>query len=187
MKTREQLQHLIVERAFKQNSRFKTPTKIIPTYFDFFEISLKYRGVELAGAVLYEEIKDLDICALGGPGKGITSVLCRAAFLKKIGVFYIRESIKKIGGLSEPKWLESRIKEGDRIALAADVVSSGSQVIRAVEEVLQFGAEIMKIIIIIDSMEDDGVKRIEQFLQTNMLDIPVRVIFTRKQLIQQEN
>ena len=92
-----------------------------------------------------------------------------------------------MGGLQEPKWLESRIKAGDKVALAADVVSSGSMVIRAVEEVMQFGAVVVKIVILIDSMEDDGIKRIEQFLRTNMLDIPVRVIFTRKQLLQQEN
>lgn len=187
METREQLAHLIMNRAYKRNSHFKTPTKIVPTYFDFFEISLKQRGVELAGKLVYDEIKNLDICALGGPGKSIVPVLCRAAFLKKIGVFFIREARRKVGGLHEPQWLESRIKAGDRIALVADVVSSGSMVIRAIEEVMQFGAVGVKIIILIDSMEDDGVKRIKQFLTTNMLDIPVRVIFTRTELIQQEN
>ncbi len=186
MTTRDKLARLIMERAYKKNSHFKTPTKIVPTYFDFFEISLKHRGVELAGELLHQEIQDLDICALGGPGKAIVPVLCRAAFLQKIGVFFIRDSRKKVGGLSEPKWLESRIKAGDRVALAADVVSSGSMVVRAIEEVMQFGAVVVKIVILIDSMEDGGIKRIEQFLQTNMLDIPVRVIFTRKQLIQQE-
>ena len=187
MNEREQLARLIMERAYKEHSQFKIPTKIVPTYFDFFEISLKHQGVKLAGRLLHEEIHDLDICAVGGPGKAIVPVLCRAAFLQEIGVFFIRDSRKKVGGLQEPKWLESRIKAGDKVALAADVVSSGSMVIRAVEEVMQFGAVVVKIVILIDSMEDDGIKRIEQFLRTNMLDIPVRVIFTRKQLLQQEN
>lgn len=187
MDKRQELARLIVDRAYKQDSHFKTPTKIVPTYFDFFEISLKHHGVELAGQILYEEIQDLDICALGGPGKGITSILCRAAYLKEIGVFYIRDCMKKVGGVTEPKWLESRIRSGDRVALAADVVSSGSQVIRAIEEVMQFGAKVVKIIILIDSMDGDGIKRIQQFLQTNMMEIPVKVIFTRKQLLQSEH
>ncbi len=176
-----------MERAYKEHSHFKTPTKIVPTYFDFFEISLKHRGVELAGELIYDEIKDLDICALGGPGKSIVPVLCRAAFLKEIGVFFIREARRKVGGLHEPKWLESRIKAGDRVAIAADVVSSGSMVIRSLEEVMQFGAVVVKIVILIDSMEDDGIKRIKQFVQTNLLNIPIQVLFTRRQLMQQEN
>ena len=139
--------------------------------------------MKLAGQLLYEEIEDLDICALGGPGHGITSIICRAAFLKEIGVFYIRESMKTVGDLRDPRWLESRIKEGDRVALAADVVLSGSQVIRAIEEVLQFGAVVMKIVILLDSQDGDGVEKIRRFLATNMIDIPVSVLFTREQII----
>lgn len=183
MDHRDELAALIRQRAYKKGKHFKTPAGILSTYFDFLEVSLKHRGVELAGEMLFAEIRDLDICALGGPGTGIVPVLCRAAFLKKIGVFFIRECMKKVGGIDEPKWLESRIRTGDRIALAADVISSGSQVIRAVEEVLQFGARIEKIVIIIDSQESDGVKRIQDFLRTNLLDTPVRILFTRAQLI----
>ncbi len=183
MDIKEELRRLIIERAYKQDSHFKTPEKIVSTYFDFLEISLKHQGIKLAGELLYREIKDLDICALGGPGKGIVSILCRAAFLKEIGVFYIRDNMKKVGDVNDPKWLESRIRSGDRVALAADVVSSGSQVVRAIEEVMQFGAEVVKIVILIDSMNGDGVKRIQQFLQTNMMDIPIRVLFCRKDLI----
>jgi orotate phosphoribosyltransferase len=181
--TRKELRQLIAKRAYKDGSHFKTPSKIVEAYFDFLEISLKHQGVKLAGDLLYEEIKDLDICALGGPGHGITSVLCRAAFLREIGVFYIRESTKTVGDLQDPRWLESRIKEGDRVALAADVVLSGSLVTRAVEEVMQFGGQVVKIVILIDSQDGDGVKKIRRFLTTNMMDIPVTVLFTREQIL----
>ncbi len=181
--TREELRQLIGQRAYKRDSHFKTPSKIVEAYFDFLEISLKYQGVKLAGELLYEEIKDLDICALGGPGHGIISVLCRAAFLREIGVFYVRESSKTVGDLQDPRWLESRIKEGDRVALAADVVLSGSLVIRAVEEVMQFGGVVVKIVILIDSQDGDGVEKIRSFLRTNMMDVPVTVLFTREQIL----
>jgi len=90
--TREQLKTLIRERAYKQNSLFRTPEKIVSTYFDFLEVSLKHRGVELAGDLVYDEVRDLDIQAVGGPNHGIASILCRVAFLKRIGVFYVRDS-----------------------------------------------------------------------------------------------
>ncbi len=184
MKTnREKLRLLLARRAYKQGSHFKTPSKIVDAYFDFLEISLKHTGVELAGDLLFQEIRDLDICALGGPGHGILSVICRAAFLKEIGVFYIRESSKTVGDLHDPRWLESRIKAGDKVALAADVVLSGSLVIRAIEEVMQFGGQIMKIIILLDSQDGDGVERIRRFLATNMMDVPVTVLFTRDEIL----
>ncbi len=180
---RQQLKQLICERGYKKDSLFKTPTGIVSTYFDFLEISLKHRGVELAGQVLYDEIKDLDIHAVGGPSHGIASILCRAAFLKEIGVFYIRDSMKKEGNLHDPKWIESRIKGGDRVALAADVVASGGLVIRSIQEVMQLGGEIQKIVVMIDTQHGEGVEKIRKFLNVNMLDVPISVIFSREELV----
>jgi len=180
---RSELLQLIRERAFRQNGHFKTPTKVVSSYFDFFQVSMKHRGIELAGELLYREIKDLDICALGNAGGGIVPVQCRAAFLKGIGVFFIRESMKKEGDVRDPRWLQSRIQEGDHVALATDVVTSGSQVIRALEEVMQFGAHVMKIIIMIDSEDGDGFSRIQEFIHTNMLDTTLQTLFSRSEIM----
>ncbi len=110
--------------------------------------------------------------------------LCRAAFLKEIGVFYVRDNIKKEGNLNDPKWIESRIRRDDQVAIIADVVSSGSQVIRAVDEVMQLGGQTMKIIIIIDTEDGNGIANIKRHLETNMLDLPIKVIFKRAELIE---
>ena len=87
--------------------------------------------------------------------------------------------------MREPRWLQSRIREGDHVALVTDVVSSGSQVTRALEELMQFGAHVVKIIIMIDSedKECDGVQRIRQFIKTNLLDIPIKILFSRSEII----
>ncbi len=182
-KSREQLKNLIYERAYKKHSKFKTPTKIVRTYFDFLEISLKHKGVQLTGDIIYDEIKDLEIQAIGGPNHGIASILCRSAFMKEIGVFFVRDSVKQEGDLLSPKWIESRIKAGDRVALVADVVSSGSQLLRSIEEVMQLGGEIAKIIVLIDSQDGGGISRIKRFLQTNMLEVPISVIFHRDEIV----
>lgn len=179
---RGELLQLLRERAFRRNGQFKTPTRVVSTYFDFYQISMKHRGIELAGELLYKEIRDLDICALGNAGGGIVPVQCRAAFLKGIGVFFVRESMKREGDVRDPRWLQSRIREGDQVALATDVVTSGSQVIRALEEVMQFGAHVVKILIMIDSEYGDGVSRIREFIETNMLDTPVHTLFARSEI-----
>ncbi len=185
---REALRKLIAERAHKDGGHFRTPSGIITEYFDFFQISLKHHGVQLAGDLVYQEIKDLNICALGGSGHPIASVLCRAAFLKEIGVFYVRDSMRKEGNLSEPKWIESRIKAGDRVALLGDVISTGSQLIRALEEIIQFGAFIVKIIVIIDSQDGNGVENILNFVQLNQMEnCPVKILFTRDAILGASN
>lgn len=181
---RSQLKEMIVERAYKTHSKFKTPAKIVTSYFDFLEVSLKHRGIELAGELIYQEIKDLDIQAVGGPNHGIASILCRAAFLKEIGVFYVRDNIKKQGNINDPRWIESRIRPDDRVAIVGDVLSSGSQIIRAVDEVRQLGGLTQKIIVIIDSQDGNGITNISRHLETNMLDIPIKVIFTRQELLE---
>ncbi len=182
--SREKLQKLIAERAFQKDGHFRTPSKIVANYFDFFQISLKHQGIQLAGELVYEEIRDLNICALGGSSHSIFSVLCRAAFLKEVGVFYIRDSMRKEGNIQDPRWLESRIKAGDRVALVADVVSTGSQLIRALEEVIQFGAYIVTIVIVIDSLDGNGVENILKFVALNQMDnCPVKVLFDRNEII----
>lgn len=182
---RDELKEMILERAHSTEGHFRTPSGIVTDYFDFFKISLSHRGVKLAGELVYAEIKDLNICALGGAGHPIASVLCRAAYLKEIGVFYIRDSMRKDGNLSEPKWIESRIKAGDRVALVGDVVASGSQLIRAMEEVIQFGAYIVAIVIIIDSNEGHGVDNIQNFIKLNqMVNCPLSVLFNRNELME---
>jgi len=182
--TRKELKSLIAERAYQEEGHFRTPSGILTNYFDFFKISLKHQGIKLAGELVYEEIKDLDICALGGPGHPITSIVCRAAFLKEIGVFYIRDSMRKEGNLSEPKWIESRIKAGDRVALVGDVVATGSQLIRALEEVIQFGAYIVKIIIAVDIQDGNGVENIVKFTQLNQMNnCPVKVLYSRDEIL----
>lgn len=179
-----ELRELIAENAYKKEGHYRTPAGIITDHFDFFKISLTHQGIDLAGALVYQEIKDLQICALGGPGHPISSVLCRAAFLKEIGVFYVRDTMRKEGDLAEPKWIESRIKAGDRVALVGDVVSKGSQLIRALEEVIQFGAYISKIIIIIDSGNGNGAENILNFVKLNQMDnCPVTTIYTRADIL----
>ncbi len=184
---RTELKKLIRERAYNTEGHYRTPSGIVTNYFDFFQISLKHQGVKLAGELVYNEIKDLTICALGGPGHPIASVLCRAAFLKEIGVFYIRDSMRKEGNLSEPKWIESRIKAGDRVALVGDVVASGSQLIRAMEEVIQFGAYIVSIVVIIDANHGNGISNIENFIKLNQMDnCNVSVLFTQEELMEND-
>jgi len=91
--------------------------------------------------------------------------------------------MKKEGNLNDPKWIESRIRAGDRVALVGDVISSGSQMIRALEAVMELGGEVLKIIIVIDSQEAKGVERIRSFLRSNMLEIPLSVLFTREEVV----
>ena len=95
--------------------------------------------------------------------------------------------MRKEGNLNEPKWIESRIKAGDRVALVGDVIASGSQLIRAMEEVIQFGAYIVSIVVIINSNEGNGIVNIEKFIKLNQMDnCPVSVLFSQDELTEND-
>jgi hypothetical protein len=61
---KQQLKELIQQRAYKKNSIFKTPSGVVSTFFDFLKISPKHKGIQPAGEVVFNEIKDLDIHAV---------------------------------------------------------------------------------------------------------------------------
>ena len=64
------------------------------------------------------------------------------------------------------------------------MISSGSQLIRAMEEIIQFGAYIVKVIVVIDSLDGNGVENILKFVALNQMDnCPVKVIFTRDEIL----
>ena len=74
------------------------------------------------------------------------------------------------------------------VALVGDVVASGSQLIRAMEEVIQFGAYIVSIVIFIDSNEGNGIENIEKFIKLNQMDnCQVSVLFSRDELMENDS
>ena len=49
---------------------------------------------------------------------------------------------------------------------------------------MQLGGQTMKIIIIIDTEDGNGIANVKRHLETNMLEIPIKVIFKRGELLE---
>lgn len=49
---------------------------------------------------------------------------------------------------------------------------------------MQLGGNTMKMVVIIDTEEGNGIANIKRHLKTNMLEIPLKVLFKRKELLE---
>jgi orotate phosphoribosyltransferase len=91
-----------------------------------------------------------DIDRIGGAELGGIPLATAAALARGKPFIIIRQGKKDYG---TGKMIEGTIKPGDRILLVEDVVTTGGQVLEAVETIKQAGATVVKIVAVLDRME----------------------------------
>jgi len=92
-----------------------------------------------------DEVNKIAGAELGGvPLAAITSVTCNKPYV-------IVRNQKKDYGTS--KLVEGIIEKGDRILLLEDILTTGGQVLEAAKSLQEAGAEIVKIVAVIDRLE----------------------------------
>ena len=131
--------------------------KVSSTYFDGKQITLFPNRLTLfARAIL--ELVDLDaIDAVGGPTIGadpIATAVSLIAFLEKkksLPAFIVRKEPKKHG---LRKSIEGcPLKQGDRLLIVEDVVTSGKSVMQAIQVVESLGCRVAQIACLVDREE----------------------------------
>ncbi len=155
---KEELLNLILERAFLYNpdQPFKLSSgKESPYYLDCRKITLFSRSFEMIGELFWEEIRFMDVQGVAGMSIGADPIVC--AVLSKAsqeGVslegFLVRKEPKKHG---TQKQIEGNLREGLRVVIVEDVVTTGKSVLKAVEAVEKAGLNIAKVIALIDRQE----------------------------------
>jgi orotate phosphoribosyltransferase len=112
------------------------------------------RGAALIGEVLYERTKDLGIDAIGGLEVGAVPLATAAVIAydrhdSKMEGFWVRDKMKSHG---TKKMIEGNLKHGQKVVIVDDVVTKGTSVIRAIDEVKNLGCEIVQVIAIVDRL-----------------------------------
>lgn len=125
-------------------------------YIDARLTTLDAEGLFLTGKIfLYELIKDPEINGVGGPTMGadpiVGSIIAQSHILAKhLYGFLVRKEQKKHG---TGKLIEGNLREGDRVVIVEDVVTTGGSVINAIKAVSNMGAIVKKVIVIVDREE----------------------------------
>ncbi|MBI9077390.1 MAG: orotate phosphoribosyltransferase [Desulfatibacillum sp.] len=113
------------------------------------------RGMYLVGHLVMEKVRDAHVDGIGGLTFGADPVAMASAFASQlmgcpVKAFSIRKEAKDHGIV---KWVEGDLKEGDRVVVVDDVVTTGGSTIKAIERARSQGLEVVKAVILVDRQE----------------------------------
>ncbi len=125
-------------------------------YIDGKRITLTPEGAYLIGKAVLAELADTGVDAVGGVATGAYPIVAAFAVVsylegKPRPVFIIREVAKEHGTM---KKIEGHLKEGDRVAILEDVLTTGGSVMKAIEAVEAKGCRVTRVIVLCD--RDEG-------------------------------
>jgi len=148
-------------------------------YINCKPTSLNARGMFLAGHLIFDDIKDDKVTAVGGLTFGADPLAVATAFASElkgqpINAFSIRKTKKNHGIV---RWIEGDVKSGERVAIIDDVATTGGSTITAIERACSEGLEVVKAVILVDRQEG-GMENIRQHVDN------VSSIITRDELME---
>jgi len=157
-KFRQRLIELLAERSFKYSAEptFKLASGRMSNYYiDCRTVTHSAEGKHLIGSIIYEMLKADDVQAVGGMTMGADPIACSvsyAAFLDKSAMasFSIRKEPK---GHGLGKQVEGDVRNGDRVVIVEDVITTGASTIKAVEAARREGLVVVKVVALVDRQE----------------------------------
>lgn len=184
MKTmKKRLIELIIDRTFKftEKPTFKLASgKMSSYYFNCKPTTLNSEGMYLVGSLLYDLIKSRKSWKAKGVG-GLTlgadplsNAIAYTSYIKgePLESFVVRKEPKKHGTML---WVEGNVKEGDRVVIIEDVITTGGSTIKAIDRAKKCGLKIQGVIVLIDRQEG-GKKAIESH------GVKVEVLLTKDEI-----
>lgn len=179
--TTARLIELIRERSFKQTATPEftlTSGKKSCFYFNLKQVTCFSEGQYLVGRMIYDRIQELSLFpdGIGGLTMGADPISFAVAHTfhlnnKQVEGFSIRKEPKGHGaGLQ----IEGHIKEGDKVIITEDVITTGGSTIKAIEIARKHGLNVLAVIALLDRCEENGRQNIEA------LDVPVYPLLTIK-------
>ncbi len=156
MKLKEELLKLIKEKAVIRGARILASGKKSDFYIDGKQVTLSPQGILVVGKIILSMLAGLRVDAIGGPTIGADPIATAVALLSSqtghpVKAFLVRKEAKKHG---MQKMIEGPpLREGDRVVMVEDVITTGGSVLAAVQEVEKLGAQVLKIICLVDRNE----------------------------------
>ncbi len=178
---KQELVDLICRKSFKYSEEpvFKLVSgRMSNFYVNCKPVTLSPRGMFLAGHLVFDEIKDLNVAGVGGLTFGADPIAVATAFAselkeKPVNAFSIRKTMKDHGII---RWIEGDLAKGDRVVIIDDVATTGGSTIKAIERARSEGMEVIKAVILVDRQEG-GVENIKKHVED------VTSIVTRDELM----
>ena len=141
--------------AFLRGEFTLTSGKKSNYYFDGKKVTLSPEGAYQVGKVIFDQLAGVGIDAVGGVPVGAYPMVAAVALVshlegKPIPAFMVREETKEHG---TKRKIEGHLKEGSRVALVDDVITTGGSLLRAIEAVEMAKCKVVKVVALVDRHE----------------------------------
>ncbi len=164
-KQRERLFNLLYSKSFmyREDPPFKLVSGALsPYYFNCKAVTLDPEGLSLVGSLMFNELKDLDIDALGGLTLGADPISLSSSLEafrngKNILPLIVRKEAKAHG---TQKWIEGNMDNIKGDGVFDVVITTGGSTITAIDRMRESGLEVVRALVIIDR-EEGGRANIE--------------------------
>jgi orotate phosphoribosyltransferase len=164
---RERLLAILKERSYREGRVVLTSGKVSNFYIDGKQTTLDPEGAYLVGKIFYSHIARYDppIEAVGGLTLGadpMVTAIAIISYLEKnpIPAFIVRKEAKGHGTMS---WIEGggRLRDGARVAIVEDVITTGGSIIKAIDRCIQAGFNVSLVLALVDR-EEGGRERLKE-------------------------
>ena len=154
---RKRLIEIILEYGFERGVFRLTSGKLGAYYIDCRKVSLHPEGASLIGTLLLNELRGLEVDAIGGLTLGADPVVTAVAISSfqetnnPINAFIVRKEAKQHGknqGIEGPD-----LTDNAKVAIVDDVITTGGSALQAVERVESVGGQVQCILSIVDRLE----------------------------------
>lgn len=121
-------------------------------YFEGKRITLSSKGARHVAKMVLDEIEGLEVDAIGGLVIGAALIVSAVAAIadeqdKGLRTFIVREEAKQHG---TQRKIEGHLKEGWKVAIVDDVITTGTSVFKAIRAVEALDCEVVKVIALVD-------------------------------------
>ena len=133
-------------------------------YFDGKKLTLSPEGAYRIGKAMFDELTEIGVDAVGGVATGAYPVVAAVAVVsylegEPLPTFIVREIAKEHG---TKRQIEGHFKQGSRVAMLEDVITTGGSVLKAIKAVEETGGRVVKVIAIVDRHEGGSDKLREE-------------------------
>lgn len=175
---RDRLRTILIEQSLMRGDFILASGQKSTFYLDVRRTSMHPEGALLCAQLILDQLEDLDVAAVGGPVLGAAPLVGAVAAEshrrgRPLPAFLIRKEPK---GHGTAKLIEGHFPRDKPVALIEDVVTSGGSVLRALAVLRGEGAEVPRIVSVVDR-EQGG----EEAMQEQKVDY--RYLFRVSELL----
>jgi orotate phosphoribosyltransferase len=172
---RQKLLAIISRASLLQGREFRLTSGGSSNFFiDLKKTMLDPEGASLLADLLFDKIRTENVDCIGGMETGaipIVAVVCMRSWPEKpVKGFFIRKEAK---GHGTDQRVDGPLDRGSRVILFEDVTTTGSSLMRAVDQTRQFQCTILKVIAVVDRLEG----AVENFRKAGII---FEALFTRR-------